>query len=502
MGCSLRTPAAQNKSRQRAHFFAYLAPNFYIFYFYERHPMSSFREEHDSLGNVRVPANALYGAQTLRALENYPISGRTAHPPLVRAYLRIKSAAAVANFDSKVLSEENSKLIRAAIDELLSIPETEWSEIFPVDPYQAGAGTSQNMNINEAVANVANRIAGKPLGSYAPIHPNDHVNRSQSTNDSFPTAMRLAILDSSKALSDELTRLSKAFKDKADQWKMIPKSARTHLQDAVPMTLGQEFNAYCVTTEKCMDWIEEGRDGLRELGIGGSAAGTGLTVPAKYTDKIIEELQKLTGEKLRRAKNLCEAMQSQSPVTYYSSMLRLVAIELTRICNDLRLMASGPLTGLAEILLPAVQPGSSIMPGKVNPSILEMCNQTWFSVLGYDQTVAYCGQAGQLELNVMMPMMAYSMLEATKVATNSIRVLRQKCVEGLEPNEERLRRYFESTPQIATALSPKLGYEKTAQLVKESLAEGISVIDLIRNRKLVPDEELKSLLDIRALTGL
>jgi aspartate ammonia-lyase len=464
--------------------------------------MTTHREEHDSLGKVRVPIHALYGAQTFRAMENYPISNKTAHSSLIRAYLRIKAAAASANSKCKVLELENSKLIRKAVDQLLATPEIEWPKIFPVDPYQAGAGTSQNMNVNEVVANVANQIAGKPLGTYSPIHPNDHVNRSQSTNDSFPTAMRLAILELSGFLSLELSKTSETLKKKADQWRLIPKSARTHLQDAVPMTLGQEFSAYSVTVEKCARWVEEARNQLRELGIGGSAAGTGLTVPKGYTSAILTELKTLTGENLRIASNLCEAMQSQSPVTYYSSMLRLMALEMTRICNDLRLMASGPMTGLAEILLPAVQPGSSIMPGKVNPSILEMANQAWYSILGYDQTIAFCGQAGQLELNVMMPMMAYASLEATHVATHTTRVLREKCLDGLEPNESRLRRYFESTPQVATALSPKLGYEKTAQLVSESLDRGISVIDLVREQKLIPEDELRLLLDTRTLTGI
>ncbi|MFZ9595298.1 MAG: aspartate ammonia-lyase [Bdellovibrionia bacterium] len=464
--------------------------------------MTNFRNEHDSLGVIEIPAQALYGAQTYRAVKNYPISGRTAHPALIRAYLRIKSAAAHANSSCQVLSTEQAQLIQDAVNQLLKTPAHELPPIFPVDPYQAGAGTSQNMNMNEVVANVANQKAGKPLGTYSPVHPNDHVNRSQSTNDSFPTAMRLAILDTSKDLVEALDQLSETCQKKAQKWMLIPKSARTHLQDAVPMTLGQEFQAYGITLKKCSRWIQEGRNELRELGIGGSAAGTGLTVPKGYAHAIVAELEKLTGEKLRLAESLCEAMQSQSPVSYYSSMLKLTALELTRICNDLRLMASGPLTGLAEILLPAVQPGSSIMPGKVNPSILEMANQTWFSVLGYDQTVNYCTQAGQLELNVMMPMMAYSMLEATQVTTNALRVLKERCFDGLEPNESRLRKYFESTPQIATALSPKLGYEKTAELVKKSLELGVSVIDLIRDQKLISTEELTVLLDPKALTGI
>ena len=463
---------------------------------------SEFRQEHDSLGNVNVPANALFGAQTYRALQNFPISGRTAHPALIRAYLRIKAAAASANHACGALDTEKFQLITQAVQELLKTPVLDWPTIFPVDPYQAGAGTSQNMNINEVVANVANRISGKALGTYSPVHPNDHVNRSQSTNDSFPTAMRLALLESSSSFSKELEKLASTFEQKAANWMLIPKSARTHLQDAVPMTLGQEFSAYATTLRKSVRWAEDGRNALRELGIGGSAAGTGLTVPKGYTQAIILELEKLTGEKLTLATNLCEAMQSQSPVTYYSSMIALTSIELTRICNDLRLLASGPSTGLAEIILPAVQPGSSIMPGKVNPSILEMANQTWFSVLGYHQSVQLCGQAGQLELNVMMPMMAYSMLEATQVATNTLSVLRERCISGLEPNRERLRRYFEGTPQVATALSPKLGYEQTAKLVSESLEKGVSVIDLVREKKLISEDELKVLLDTKTLTGL
>ncbi|HUP55808.1 MAG TPA: aspartate ammonia-lyase, partial [Bdellovibrionota bacterium] len=430
--------------------------------------MSSTRTEHDSLGEVKVPKDALYGPQTARAIENFPISGRSTHPALVRAYLQLKSAAARANLAAGALPDDAADLITRAVDELLSIPESEWPQHFPVDVFQAGAGTSTHMSVNEVIANVANRLAGHPLGTYSPIHPNDHVNRSQSTNDTFPTAMRLALLEATRGLAESVERLSSAFSHKAGEWGDIPKSARTHLQDAVPMRLGQEFAAYAITLRKCARWIEDGRNELRELGIGGSAAGTGLTVPKGYAPRIVQELSKITGERLRLAPDLCEAMQSQAPILHYSSMLRLLSIELTRICNDIRLLASGPMTGLAEILLPAVQPGSSIMPGKVNPSILEMANQAFYSVLGQDATVAYATQAGQLELNVMMPIMASTLLDATTVATRAIETLRTRCIEGLEANEARLLRYFESTPQVATALSPKLGYEKTAKLVQES----------------------------------
>ncbi len=462
---------------------------------------SSFRTENDSLGPIEIPALALYGAETARAIENFPISGRTAHPAMIRAYLRIKSAAASANFYCKVITKREMQLIQIAIQEILRLNEKNWPELFPVDPYQAGAGTSQNMNLNEVIANIANRNAKKPLGSYSPIHPHDQVNRSQSTNDTFPTAMRLAILETSKALITELKELSVSFFKKARKWESIPKSARTHLQDAVPMMLGQEFSAYGATLSQCAHWIQASQDPLRELGIGGSAAGTGLTVPGAFSTKIRAELQLLCNEKLRISKNLFQSMQSQAPITYYSSALRVTALELTRICNDLRLLASGPLTGLSEIFLPAVQPGSSIMPGKVNPSILEMANQTWYSILGYDQTIAWAIQAGQLELNVMMPIMSYSVLEATQIFTHTLKILRTRCIDGLEPNIARLRNYFESTPQMATALSPKLGYQKTAELVKEALKEEKSIIELVRKHKLLTENEIRLLLDARALTG-
>jgi aspartate ammonia-lyase len=459
------------------------------------------RVEKDSLGEVRVPADALYGAQTARAIANFPISGRTQHPALIRAYLRLKRAAAVANRRSGTLSPGEARLVCSAIDELLEMPEGAWERHFPVDPYQAGAGTSQNMNVNEVVANLANRKARRPLGAYQPIHPNDQVNRSQSTNDTFPTAMRLALLEVSRDLVEEILKTSRSFARHGRAWRTIPKSARTHLQDAVPMTLGQEFSAYGLTLAKCAQRVEAVRDELRELGIGGSAAGTGLTVPKGYVAAILPELRRLTGERLRGAADLREAMQSQASVAAYAGALRILAQEMNRICNDLRLLASGPLTGLNEILLPAVQPGSSIMPGKVNPSILEMANQTFYSVLGYAHAIDLCEQAGQLELNVMMPIMAWSGIEATRVATNALRITRERAIEGLRPNRERLLRYFESTPQVATALTPALGYERTAELVKQALREGRSVIEIVRSDRLIDEARLRKLLDVRLLTG-
>lgn len=458
------------------------------------------RTEKDSLGEVRVPADALWGAQTARALENFKISGKTADPALIRAYLRIKAAAAVANESCGAIGRRERDLIVGAAVELLG-SERNWREIFPVDVFQAGAGTSQNMNVNEAIAGLANRRSAGRAATRPKIHPNDHVNRSQSTNDTFPTALRLALIEVLAEVAAETEALGREFIRKGREWSRIPKSARTHLQDAVPMRFGSEIGAYGRTLLRCARWIESSRNELRELGIGGSAAGTGLTVPTGYVPAVLRELSRLTGEKLRSAPDLCEAMQSQSPVGHASATLRLLALELTRICNDLRLLASGPMTGLGELLLPEVQPGSSIMPGKVNPSIVEMANQVCFAVIGADQSVAFALQAGQLELNVMMPGMANALLDASRILTRAVHTLRTRCVAGMQPNEGRLRRHFEATPQIATALSPRLGYEATAALVKEALKTGRTVPELVLERGLLPKGELDRLIGPEARMG-
>jgi len=463
--------------------------------------MKNTRIEQDALGEIEIPKDAWYGAQTVRALNNFRVSGRAADSTLIRALLRIKWAAAAVNRKCGVLDNRRADLICRATNHVLSLSSDDWVKLFPVDIYQAGAGTSQNMNVNEVIANFANHLKKKARGSNSPVHPNDHVNRSQSTNDVFPTAMRLALLDASSPLLQELKKLSKAFAEKAHKWHDFPKAARTHLQDAVPMRAGQEILGYQGSVEHCAEWIEEGRRKLLVLGIGGSAAGTEINVPRNYKSLMIRTLRTLTGEPLQSSRNLFYSMQSQAPVLYYSSMLRLCAVELTRICNDLRLLASGPLTGLGELLLPAVQPGSSIMPGKVNPSIVEMCNQACFSIIGMDQTAMMACQAGQLELNVMMPVMAHILIEATHLATHSVSILRTHAIEGMKADPVRMRRYFESTPQLATALSPSLGYETTALLVKEALKRGISVLDLVRSRKLLSEKELAKLTRLEALAG-
>jgi aspartate ammonia-lyase len=422
-----------------------------------------------------------HGPQTRQALENFKISDERARPELIRALLLIKAAASQANVDCGVLAPEKAKSIQKATARLLALSEKNLLSYFPIDAFQAGAGTNLNMNVNEVIAELAS------------VHANDDVNRSQSTNDIFPTAMRMSLVDAGRALARELYKCSRVLKRKAQHWWEIPKAARTHLQDAVPMRLGQEARAWSTTFERLAQWIERGQDECRELGLGGSAAGTAINVPRGFKEIALAELSKTTGEKFRPSPDLCEAMQSQSPVAFYSSMLRLMALELTRICNDLRLLGSGPMNGFFELRLPTVQPGSSIMPGKINPSIVEMANQTWFTVLGYDQTVAFAMQAGQLELNVMMPIIAHSLLKATSISTRCLHTLRTRCLEGLEPNITQLNKYYENTPQIATALSPVLGYEVTSELVREALESGKNVMQIVRERKLIPEKKLMEL---------
>lgn len=456
------------------------------------------RIEKDGLGELAIPDDVLYGIQSFRASKNFPISGTQVHNELIKTFLRLKKAAAVANFQSSALDLEKSVAITKAVDKLLS---EDYQTHFIIDAYQAGAGTSQNMNANEVIANKANVILGGKLGTYDHIHPNDHVNMSQSTNDAYPTAMRLATLVLSKELVSELQRLSHSFKNKSQEFDLVIKSGRTHLQDAVPIRLGQEFGAYHSTTEHLIELLIYSQDYLRELGIGGSAVGTGINVPKGFREAILKELQNDFGdEDLKLAKDMCSAMQSQLPMMVFSNALRVCALELTRIANDLRLLSSGPSTGLAEIQLPSTQPGSSIMPGKVNPSILEMANQVFFKVLGNDQAMAYAIQAGQLELNVMMPVMAQLALESTHILTNALKVMRELCINGIKANTEQCEKYASQTSQIVTALNPVIGYNKAAELTKEALRTNKTVIELVREHKLLTEEQIKDLLDPMKLT--
>jgi aspartate ammonia-lyase len=365
-----------------------------------------------------------------------------------------------------------------------------------------GAGTAFHMNVNEVLANRANEILGSPKGSYAPIHPNDHVNMSQSTNDVFPTAMRMAaLMILRERLHEPLAALAQSFFRKGKEWDDVLKSARTHLQDAVPIRLGQEFTAYGEALKKSGLSLHAAAEALTELGIGGSAAGTGINTTAVYRTTIMEELSRLTGFRLKAAPNLCEAMQSQRPIAEISASLRNLSLEIIRIANDLRLLASGPETGLAEIRLPAQAPGSSIMPGKVNPSILEMVNMVTFQVIGCDTVIAYAVSAGQLELNVMMPVMAFNLNFAITILGNALKILGEKCIDGITVNKQKCRYYAERSPGLATALNPILGYARAAEITQEALASGKSILEIIREKKILSEDQIREILDPFKMTN-
>ena len=455
------------------------------------------RIEKDSLGQKEVPADAYYGLQSVRAMENFPISGLRKHARMVDAMVMVKKAAAFANAELGLLKPEVSKAIGAAADEVLA---GKLRDHFVVDVYQMGAGTSFHMNVNEVLANRAIELLGGKKGDQTIVHANDHVNMAQSTNDVIPTAMRIAARLLMHELLPVLSDLETALGAKAKEFDGILKSARTHLQDAVPIRLGQEFAAYAVTIGKCRELIAAAARSLEELGIGGSAAGTGLNTHPQYRFKLVEYLRAWTNINWRNAPDMREAMQSNLPIAEASSALRLLAIELIRICNDLRLLASGPTTGFAEIVLPAVQPGSSIMPGKVNPSMAEMLNMVCFQVIGNDLAVAMAVQAGQLELNVMMPVMAYNLHHSIEILKNALRAFIDRCVVGIVADAERCRRYAESSMALATALNTYVGYARAAEVVKRALREQKTIIDVVREEKLLTEDQIAQILDPIKLT--
>ena len=459
---------------------------------------SKTRIEKDSLGERRLPADAYYGVQTDRAIENFQISGLRSHPVFIDVYAAIKKAAAIANAALGQLDEPRKKAITAACDEILS---GKLRDQFVVDVYQMGAGTSIHMNVNEVIANRANELMGGAKGTYDKVNPNDHVNMGQSTNDTFPTALRLsAALMENKFLHAPLDALAKSFETKAKEFDKVLKSGRTHLQDAVPIRLGQEFGAYGEALRRSHAAIAQAADGLLEIGLGGSAAGTGLNTVQGYPQAVAKELSTILGLKIRVAPNLCEAMQSQRPAAQMSSALRNLALELTRIVNDLRLMSSGPTTGFAEIDLPATAPGSSIMPGKVNPSILEMANQVCSQVIGCDTTIAFAVQAGQLELNVMMPVISFNLNFMIMILGNAVKALDEKCVSGITANAARCSEFAQKSMGLATALNPYIGYAKAAEVAKESLKTGRSLVELIREKKYLSEDEIKKVMDPLSMT--
>jgi aspartate ammonia-lyase len=460
---------------------------------------AGFRMEKDPLGEKRVPEAALYGVQTLRAVENFPISGLRPLEPFVLAQVWIKKAAALTHKTTGRLDPKLADAIVQAADEILG---GKHRDQFVVDPYQAGAGTSHNMNANEVLANRANELLGGKRGDYKPVHPNDHVNMAQSTNDTIPTNIRLACLARLTSLVDAFNGLRDALAAKASEFDDVVKAGRTHLQDAMPIRLGQEFAAYAGSINRGTRRVVEAADYLRDLGIGGSAVGTGVTVEKEYPALMNKHLKAITGLDLRIGEDRIQLMQSMGDVAGFSAALRVLALDLSKIASDLRLMAMGPRTGIDEIRLPAVQPGSSIMPGKVNPSIPEMVNQVCFQVVGCDTTVSIAAEHGQLELNVMMPVIAFNVLLAMEIMTNSAKVFAEKCVRGIEANREMNEYWVERSAALATALAPQIGYARAAEISKRSVKEGMLIRDLVRQEGLLPEDQIDEVLDLKKMTEI
>ena len=457
---------------------------------------SATRQEKDSIGTKDIPADVYYGVQTARAVENYPISGMRAHPTLIHAFGMVKKAAALANKELRLVDAKRADAIVSAATEVI---DGKWDAQFVVDVFQAGAGVSFHMNTNEVIANRATELLGGRLGEYT-AHPNDHVNYGQSTNDVFPTGMRLGTLLALEQLYPALSELAAACEAKGKEFHGVMKSGRTHMQDAVPIRLGQEFAAYGLAFRKSEKSIRAASDSLRELGLGGSAVGTGINTHPDYRAKAVKHLAEISGQRLTPASDLRWAMQSNAAMAEVSSALRNLALEIIRFANDLRLLSSGPNTGFAEINLPGLQPGSSIMPGKINPVMPELAAMVSFQVIGNDTAVAFAVQAGQLELNVMMPTMSYSVMQSITILGNMMRVFAARCIAGITANERRCDFYAQSTVSLATALNPYIGYAKAAEIVKESVATGRSIIDIARDKKLLTEEEIKEVLDPARMT--
>jgi aspartate ammonia-lyase len=449
------------------------------------------RIERDSLGEVEVPSDALSGAQPARALINFTVTGQHANPRFVEAYVLIKKAAALANSELGELDGERASYIVAAADEVLA---GQHRDQFVVDPINAGAGTSFNMNTNEVLANRALQLMGREPGDLDALSPNDHVNMAQSTNDTFPTAMHLSVLLLHPELDAAIGELEVALKAKGEQFASVVKSGRTHLQDAVPTTLGNEFTAYGVALEKARRRLGSLRDDLLELPLGGTAVGTGTNTHPRYREEAVGHIARMTGLDVHPAQDLREIMQSRQGIAAYSGGLRALAIELTRIANDLRLLGSGPTSGLAEVRLPPVQPGSSIMPGKVNPVMAEALNMLCFQVMGNDHAVAMAAQAGQMELNVMMPGMIHALLQSMQYLVNYLPTFTERGIRGIEANVERTTETVSRNPAIATLLAPKIGYLEAAALAKESVEANRPVLDLAIEKGLIDEAERKRVL--------
>jgi aspartate ammonia-lyase len=455
------------------------------------------RIESDFLGSKEVPEVAYYGIQTLRAVENFPITGYRIHEDLIKALAIVKKAAALANMDVKHLYVGLGDSIVKAADEIIA---GKWHEYIIVDPIQGGAGTSINMNVNEVVANRALELLGKEKGDYMQLSPNSHVNMSQSTNDVFPTAIHIATLNLLEKLLQTMQEMLATFKKKAQQFDHIIKMGRTHLQDAVPIRLGQEFEAYSRVVERDIKRIQQSRQHLYEVNMGATAVGTGLNADPRYIKQVIKHLADISGLPLTGAEHLVDATQNTDAYTEVSAALKVCMMNMSKIANDIRLMASGPRAGLGEITLPARQPGSSIMPGKVNPVIPEMINQVAFQVIGNDHTICLASEAGQLELNVMEPVLVFNLLQSISIMNNAFSVFTNYCLVGIEANENRMKDYVEKSVGIITAVNPHIGYEVASRIAREAIIKGKSVRELCLLYDVLTEEELDLILNPYEMT--
>ena len=457
------------------------------------------RIEHDLIGDRAVPAAAYYGVHTLRALENFPITGTSIsiYPDLVGALACVKQAAAIANSELGLLDERRATAIRLACEE---VREGKLLEEFVVDVIQGGAGTSTNMNANEVIANRALEILGHARGEYQHLHPLDHVNLSQSTNDVYPTAIKIALQFGIRRLVREMSLLRKDFEAKADEFSDVLKIGRTQLQDAVPMTLGQEFSTYAVMLQEDESRLGEAASLIREVNLGATAIGTGINAHPEYAARVTRRLSEVAGVELIVSPNLIEATQDAGSFVQLSGVLKRVAVKLSKVCNDLRLLSSGPRAGIGEINLPAVQAGSSIMPGKVNPVIPEVVNQVAFEVIGNDITVTMAAEGGQLQLNAFEPIIAHSLFKSLSHLSAACRTLSERCVRGITANRERARRLLDDSTALVTALNPYIGYARSSEIAREALATGKRVYDLVLEKKLMTREDLDAILKPEVLT--
>ena len=454
--------------------------------------MLKYRSDSDSLGSVKIPSDAFYGPFTARAIKQYHVTGQMAHPNLVKSFIMIKRSAAIANMKANVISKKQGTVIVNVCDKILA---GKYQDQFVVDMINSGAGTAFNMNTNEVIANIALKVLGKRQGQYQFLHPNDHVNMSQSSNDTYPTAMHMAILFSLKELLPIIDKLINALDKKAKKFSKYKKIGRTHLMDALPVTLGSEFASYVTSLSDARNQISASQNHLQKIALGGTAVGTGANTPKGYRKSVIVELGKISKLSLQPQKDMQYALQSKFPIANSSSALKNFAIELGKISNDIRLMASGPVAGISEIGIPAVHAGSSIMPGKVNPSLAECMNMICFSIIGNDTTISFAAHAGQFELNVMLPVMLKAFLDSTDMLTNFLPIFSANLIDGLTANQSKLRENIENSPVIVTLLAPKIGYLKSAELFKESLKTGKTIRELVISKKLLTNKEVNSLLD-------